>query len=52
MKDQKSQMIVNNFLLLPTEIRVILLFGILMLIYETVKEIKGKWRKQRQRNHK
>lgn len=45
-------MIVNNFLSLPTEIQVILLFGILMFIYETIKGIKSKWQKQKQRNHK
>jgi len=45
-------MIVNNFLSLPTEIQVLLLFGILMFIYESIKGIKSKWQKLKQRNHK
>ena len=45
-------MIVNNFLSLPTELQVLLLFGILMFIYESIKGIKNKWQKLKQRNHK
>jgi hypothetical protein len=45
-------MIVNNFLSLPTELQVLLLFGILMFIYELIKGIKSKWQKLKQRNHK
>ena len=45
-------MIVNNFLSLPTEIQVILLFGILMFIYETIRGIKSKWQNQKQEDRK
>jgi len=45
-------MIVNNFLSLPTELQVLLLFGILMFIYESIRGIKSKWQKLKQRNHK
>ena len=45
-------MIVNNFLSLPREIQVILLFGISMLIYETIRGIKSKWQNQKQEDRK
>jgi hypothetical protein len=45
-------MIVNNFLSLPTELQVLLLFGILMFIYESIKGIKSKWQQNQQKNHK
>jgi hypothetical protein len=45
-------MIVNYFLSLDMELKVLLLFGIVTLIYETIKGINNKWQKQKQRNHK
>ena len=45
-------MIVNNFLSLPIELQILLLFGISMFIYETIKGIKSKWQKLKQKNHK
>ncbi len=52
MKDQKSKMIVNNFLSLPMELQVLLLFGIYAFIYETIKGIRSKWINQKQENQK
>jgi hypothetical protein len=46
-------MIVNYFLSLDMELKVLLLFGILLLIYETMREIKNKWQqKNKQKNYK
>lgn len=45
-------MIVNYFLSLDMELKVLLLFGIVMLIHETIKGIKNKWQKNQQRTEK
>jgi len=46
-------MIVNNFLSLDIELKVLLLFFIVTLIYESIKGIKNKWQqKNKQKNHK
>ena len=45
-------MIVNNFLSLDIELKVLILFGILILLYEIIRGIKIKWQKQKQKNRR
>jgi len=45
-------MIVNYFLSLDIELRILILFFILMLIYEIVRGIRNKWQQNKQKNHK
>jgi uncharacterized membrane protein len=41
-------MIVNNFLSLDIELRILLLFFIVTIIYESIKGIRNKWQQKKQ----